>query len=61
MAEAGISNDPTGALDTPKTGIAPVDSQVQTLQAEDAVRKAVAAAQTQAERGDSPASLTGKA
>jgi hypothetical protein len=36
MAPApGVSNDPRGVLDTPKTGIASIDQQVQKSQAED--------------------------
>lgn len=37
MAPApGVSNDPRGVLDTPKTGIAAIDRQVAKLEAEDA-------------------------
>jgi hypothetical protein len=47
---SGISNDPTGVFDTPKTGIPAVDDQVTALQAQDAARKQAAAANTEAER-----------
>ena len=50
MSEAGITRDPTGALNTPKSGVASIDAQVAKLQAEDAARKAAAAKQAQTER-----------
>jgi hypothetical protein len=49
---AGITNDKTGALNTPPSGVASIDAQVKRLQAEDTARKAKAAAEAEAGRKD---------
>jgi len=41
----GISNDPRGVFDTPKTGVSSIDRTVTKLQAEDAKRLAALRAQ----------------
>lgn len=46
----GITNDKTGAFDTPRTGIAEIDRQTERLQAQDETRIAVGARQAQAEQ-----------
>jgi hypothetical protein len=50
VSAAGVSNDKTGALDTPKTGIPAIDEQAAKLQAEDQRRKSEAAREAEAGR-----------
>jgi uncharacterized small protein (DUF1192 family) len=46
----GITNDPAGVFDTPKTSIPEIDNRVAKLQAEDVARKAAARAEADQER-----------
>ena len=51
MAPApGITRDPRGVMDTPRSGVPTIDANVQRLQAEDTARLAAANKKVEAER-----------